>query len=70
MSIPKKYKYRTYRLSNEAIEILEELTEEFSQRLGTQMSLNKVLDSIVKYCGNVGFVEIVNSNRPIEEDEY
>ncbi len=64
-----EYMQKTFRLSCEAIDILDDIAQEFSRRLGTQMSLNKLLDTLIKHCRDVTFAEIVNKNASNLERE-
>lgn len=65
--IKSEQKSCTYRLSLESIEILNRLSKQFSHRIGTQMSLNKCLDSLIKHCRDVTFDEIVKKIRDGEK---
>jgi hypothetical protein len=54
---------RTYRLSEESVNILNRLAREFSERLGSQMPYSKLVDSLIFYCRDVSFAEVVNKTK-------
>ena len=58
---------RTYRLSQESVDIVERLAKDFSKRLGSQMSYTKLIDSLIKHCRDLTFAEMTNKNREPEE---
>ena len=57
------HKNRTYRLSIKSIEILDRLVMEFSHRIGAEISINKLVDSLIYYCRDASFADIVNKNK-------
>lgn len=54
---------RTYRLSQESVDILDRLSKEFSHRLCAQLPYSRLVDALINYCRDKSFAEIVNKNK-------
>jgi hypothetical protein len=59
----KTHKNKTFRLSHEAIRILEELMIEFSKHLDRQVSFNKLVETLIRCNEHISVENFINKYK-------